>query len=130
MEKIKIGTIFETTDDKLVTNKDTRTSKKKRKLVITSVDKNEDLTGMKIYTHNNNISLDDIVVKSNPPLPKKSVFGKHIITHEYIDEKNVSRLNIKNGNLKQTNYSVYEDNVLEGIEKISNREKRKLNRNK
>ena len=51
MEKIKIGTIFETTDDKLVTNKDTRTSKKKRKLVITSVDKNEDLTGMKIYTH-------------------------------------------------------------------------------
>lgn len=132
--KIKIGDILKTSDDKLVTNKDEGTSNKSRLLGVTSVDKNDDLTGIKIYTHGSNVSDGDIEVIANPKLSKKSLYGKHIITHEYIlDEKNEKvpvRLNMKNGNLSKTEHKVEQSNLDEAVSVLSNREKRKYNRHK
>lgn len=133
--KVKVGSIVKTTDDKLVFNKDDRSSNKNRFLSIVSVEQETDnLLGIKIYTHDDNISDDEIIVESNPRLPKQSVFGKHIISHEYVKDKEgkeqMVRLNMENGNLKLTGYSTTSENVNEALEKMSSREKRKYNRNK
>ena len=132
--EIKKGYIVSSTDDKLVTNKDWKQSKKKRLLAVTSVnEKTKDLTAVKIYTHGSKISSDDVEVKAVPKLSKKSVFGKHIITHEEVAAKggkSVKRLNERNGNIKATQHKVKEKNIDEAISKLSKREKRKLERHK
>ena len=132
--EIKKGTIVSSTDDKLVTNKDQKHSKKKRLLAVTSVnEKTKDLTAVKIYTHGSKLAPDEVEVKATPQLSKKSVFGKHIITHEEVTSKSgksVKRLNEKNGNIKATQHKVKEKNLDEAISKLSKRERRKLERNK
>lgn len=133
--KVKIGSIVKTTDDKLVSNKDDRSSNKNRFLSVVSVEQETDnLLGIKIYTHDDNISNDDVIVDANPRLPKQSAFGKHIISHEYVKDKEgkeqMVRLNMKNGNLKLTGYSTTSENVNKALEKMSSREKRKYRRNK
>ncbi len=132
--KIKKGTIVASADDKLITNKDNKKSKKSRLLAITSVNETtEDLTALKIYTHDSNIKKDEVVVVANPKLSKKSVFGKHIITHEEVKEKGkttIKRLNKKNGNIKVTKHTIKESKIDEAIDKLSKREKRKLERHK
>ncbi|MDE7264505.1 MAG: hypothetical protein K2N64_07575 [Anaeroplasmataceae bacterium] len=133
-KEIKKGTIISSTDDKLVTNKDQKKSNKNRLLAVTSVNKKtEDLTAMKIYTHNSKTTADEVEVVADPKLSKKSVFGKHIITHEEVKEKgntSVKRLNKKNGNIKVTEHTIEEKNINEAISKLSKREKRKLERHK
>ena len=133
-KEIKKGTIVTSTDDKLVTNKDKRQSKKRRLLAVTSVnEETKDLTPVKIYTHGSKTSCDEVEVKAVPKLSKKSVFGKHIITHEEVSTKggkSVKRLNEKNGNIKATQHKVKEKNIDEAISKLSKREKRKLERHK
>lgn len=133
-KEIKKGSVVSSFDDKLVTNKDNKKSKKSRLLAITSMNKKtKDLTAIKIYTHKNSNSFDNVVVKSTPKLSKKSVFGKHIITHEIIinnGNTSVKRLNEKNGNIKTTPHHIEEKNVDKAINKLSKREKRKLERNK
>lgn len=133
--KVKIGSIVKTTDDKLVSNKDDRSSNKNRFLSVVSVEQETDnLLGIKIYTHDDNISNDDVIVDANPRLPKQSAFGKHIISHEYVKDKEgkeqMVRLNMKNGNLKLTGYSTTSENVNKALGKMSSREKRKYRRNK
>lgn len=101
---------------------------------MTSVnEETKDLTAVKIYTHGSKISSDEVEVKAVPKLSKKSVFGKHIITHEEVATKggeSVKRLNEKNGNIKATQHKVKEKNIDEAIGKLSKREKRKLERHK
>lgn len=133
-KEIKKGSIVSSTDDKLVTNKDQKESKKSRLLAVTSVNKNtNDLTALKIYTHGSKTSDDEVEVLASPKLSKKSVFGKHIITHEEVTakgKKSIERLNEKNGNIKVTTHTVKEKNIDEAISKLSKRERRKLERNK
>ena len=53
-KEIKKGSVVSSFDDKLVTNKDKKKSKKSRLLAITSVNKKtKNLTAIKIYTHKN-----------------------------------------------------------------------------
>lgn len=133
-KKIKKGSIISSTDDKLVTNKDQKKSKKNRLLAVTSVNKTtNDLTALKIYTHGAKTSEDEVEVIANPKLSKKSVLGKHIITHEEVTtkgKKSIKRLNEKNRNIKVTKHIVKEKNIDEAISKLSKRERRKLERNK
>lgn len=88
---------------------------------------------MKIYTHGAKTSEDEVEVIANPKLSKKSVLGKHIITHEEVTtkgKKSIKRLNEKNRNIKVTKHIVKEKNIDEAISKLSKRERRKLERNK
>ncbi len=88
---------------------------------------------MKIYTHGSKIGNDEIEVEANPKLFKKSVFGKQITTHEVVKEQGkliAKKLNKKNGNIKTTLHSTKKKNIDDAINKLSNREKRKLKRHK
>lgn len=133
-KEIKKGYIVSSTDDKLITNKDQKKSQKNRLLAVTSVnEETKNLTAVKIYTHGGNTDSDEVEVKATPKLSKKSVYGKHIITHEEVTakgKKSLKRLNEKNGNIKVTRHTVNENNIDKAISKLSKRERRKLERNK
>lgn len=133
-EEIKKGSIVSSTDDKIITNKDQKKSKKNRLLAVTSINETtKDLTALKIYTHGSKTSEDEIEVMANPKLSKKSVFGKHIVTHEEVitkGKKSIKKLNEKNGNIKVTKHTVKENNIDKAISKLSKRERRKLERHK
>lgn len=127
MKKINIGQIFLTNDDKLVTKNDKKSSHKSRFVTVIKKLNEDNLVVLKVYTLK---TCDNRVkIEKEAGFKKESVIGENIITHELVNGES-KKISLKNGNLKVKKRMIKSSTIDEAINKLSEREKRKLNRAK
>lgn len=127
MKKINIGQVFLTNDDKLVTKNDKKSSYKSRFVTVIKKLNEDNLVVLKVYT--SKIADNRVKIEKEAGLKKESVIGENVITHELVNGES-KKISLKNGNLKIKKRMIKSSTIDEAISKLSEREKRKLNRAK